>query len=147
MTSRTRATGHRRFIPGGGLTRLPRSKRRLGSEGAEERSALLMVEPNSPGPGRSTSEAAVNEVKKEIGRRNEEARRAARQRSARRARRSISRTCRSGIASEACLTNRRRSGVEVSPCLAEKDAVALMPDRWGSGARLLDGGVVLAGWD
>lgn len=37
-----------------------------------------MVEPNSPGPGRSTSEAAVNEVKKEIGRRNEEARRAAR---------------------------------------------------------------------
>ncbi len=33
-----------------------------------------MVEPNSPGPGRSTSEAAVDELRKEIGRRNEEAR-------------------------------------------------------------------------
>ena len=37
-----------------------------------------MVEPNSPGPGRSTSEAAVDELRKEIGRHNEEARKAAR---------------------------------------------------------------------
>jgi hypothetical protein len=37
-----------------------------------------MVEPNSPGPGRSTSEAAVAEVKKEIARRNEEAQKAGR---------------------------------------------------------------------
>jgi hypothetical protein len=37
-----------------------------------------MVEPNSPGPGRSTSEAAINELKKEIARRNEEAQKAAR---------------------------------------------------------------------
>jgi hypothetical protein len=41
-----------------------------------------MVEPNSPGPGRSTSEAAVNEVKKEIARRNEEAHKAGRKRRA-----------------------------------------------------------------
>jgi len=37
-----------------------------------------MVEPNSPGPGRSTSEAAINELKKEIAHRNEEAQKAAR---------------------------------------------------------------------
>jgi hypothetical protein len=37
-----------------------------------------MVEPNRPGPGRSTSEAAVNEIKKEIARRNEEAQKAGR---------------------------------------------------------------------
>jgi hypothetical protein len=37
-----------------------------------------MVEPDSPGPGRSTSEAAVNQRKKEIARRNEEAQKAAR---------------------------------------------------------------------
>jgi len=37
-----------------------------------------MVEPNSPGPGRSTSEAAVDAIKKEIARRNEEAHEAAR---------------------------------------------------------------------
>lgn len=37
-----------------------------------------MVEPNSPGPGRSTSEAAVNQLKEEIARRYEEARKAAR---------------------------------------------------------------------
>ena len=38
-----------------------------------------MVEPNSPaGPGRSTSEAAINELKKDIARRNEEAQKAAR---------------------------------------------------------------------
>jgi hypothetical protein len=37
-----------------------------------------MVEPNSPGPGRSTSEAAFNEVRKLIAHRNEEAHKAAR---------------------------------------------------------------------
>ena len=42
----------------------------------------LMGEPNRPGPGRSTSEAAVNEVKKEIARRNEEAQKAGRKRRA-----------------------------------------------------------------
>jgi hypothetical protein len=41
-----------------------------------------MVDSNSPGPGRSTSEAAVNEVKKEIARRNEEAQKAARKKRA-----------------------------------------------------------------
>ena len=43
-----------------------------------------MAEQNSPGPGRSTSEAAVNEVKKEIARRNEEAQKAGRKRRAER---------------------------------------------------------------
>ena len=44
----------------------------------------LMVEPNSPGPGKSTSEAAFAEAKKEIARRNEEAQKAGRkQRAAR----------------------------------------------------------------
>ncbi len=37
-----------------------------------------MAEANSPGPGRSTSEAALNEVKREVARRNEEAHKAAR---------------------------------------------------------------------
>jgi hypothetical protein len=37
-----------------------------------------MAEPNSPGPGRSTSEAALNEIKREVARRNEEAHKAAR---------------------------------------------------------------------
>ena len=37
-----------------------------------------MAETNSPGPGRSTSEAALNEVKREVARRNEEAHKAAR---------------------------------------------------------------------
>ena len=37
-----------------------------------------MVESNSPGPGRLTSEAALNEVKREVARRNEEAQKAAR---------------------------------------------------------------------
>jgi hypothetical protein len=41
-----------------------------------------MVEPKSPGPGRSTSEAAINELKKEIARRNEEAQKAGRKRRA-----------------------------------------------------------------
>ena len=41
-----------------------------------------MVEPNTPGPGRSTSEAAVNEIKKEIARRNEEAQKTARKKRA-----------------------------------------------------------------
>ncbi|HUZ30355.1 MAG TPA: hypothetical protein VMU90_13995 [Solirubrobacteraceae bacterium] len=35
-----------------------------------------MVEPDGPGPGRSTSEAAVNEVKKQIAERNAEAQKA-----------------------------------------------------------------------
>jgi hypothetical protein len=43
-----------------------------------------MVEPNSPGPGRSTSEAAVSQLKKEIARRNEEAQKAARKKRAER---------------------------------------------------------------
>ena len=37
-----------------------------------------MADANSPGPGRSTSEAALNEVKREVARRNEEAHKAAR---------------------------------------------------------------------
>ena len=37
-----------------------------------------MADTNSPGPGRSTSEAALNEVKREVARRNEEAHKAAR---------------------------------------------------------------------
>ena len=37
-----------------------------------------MAESNSPGPGRSTSEAAFNEVKRGVARRNEEAHKAAR---------------------------------------------------------------------
>lgn len=41
-----------------------------------------MVEPNGPGPGRSTSEAAVNQLKEEIARRNEEAQKAARKKRA-----------------------------------------------------------------
>jgi hypothetical protein len=41
-----------------------------------------MTEANSPGPGRSTSEAAVNELKREIARRNEEAHKAARKKNA-----------------------------------------------------------------
>jgi hypothetical protein len=39
-----------------------------------------MAEPNGPGPGRSTSDAAFNELKKQIARRNEEAHKAARKR-------------------------------------------------------------------
>jgi hypothetical protein len=41
-----------------------------------------MSEPISPGPGRSTSEAAVAEIKKEIARRNEETQKAGRKRRA-----------------------------------------------------------------
>ena len=37
-----------------------------------------MAEPQSPGPGRSTSDAAFNEVKKEVARRNEEVQKVAR---------------------------------------------------------------------
>ena len=37
-----------------------------------------MAESTSPGPGRSTSEAALSEVKKRIARRNEETQKAAR---------------------------------------------------------------------
>jgi hypothetical protein len=39
-----------------------------------------MVEPRSPGPGRSTSEAAITELKKEIAQRNAEAQKAGRKR-------------------------------------------------------------------
>jgi hypothetical protein len=39
-----------------------------------------MIESNSPGPGRSTSEVAVAEVKKEIARRNDEVQKAGRKR-------------------------------------------------------------------
>jgi len=37
-----------------------------------------MPDANTPGPGRSTSEAAFNEIKKQVARRNEEAHKAAR---------------------------------------------------------------------
>jgi hypothetical protein len=37
-----------------------------------------MAESNSPGPGRSTSEAALSDLKREVARRNEETQRAAR---------------------------------------------------------------------
>ena len=37
-----------------------------------------MAEPHTPGPGRSTSEAAFNEVRKLVAHRNEEAHKAAR---------------------------------------------------------------------
>jgi hypothetical protein len=37
-----------------------------------------MAESNSPGPGRSTSETALNEVKQEVARRNAEAQKAGR---------------------------------------------------------------------
>ncbi len=39
-----------------------------------------MIEANSPGPGRSTSEAAIAELKKEIAHRNEEVQQAGRKR-------------------------------------------------------------------
>jgi hypothetical protein len=45
-----------------------------------------MVEANSPGPGRSTSESAVNELKKNVARRNEEAQKGARKKRAERER-------------------------------------------------------------
>ena len=38
----------------------------------------VTAEPHSPGPGRSTADAAVDEAKKEIARRNEQAQKAAR---------------------------------------------------------------------
>lgn len=41
-----------------------------------------MAEPIRPGPGRSTSEAAITEVKKDIARRNEEAQEEGRKRRA-----------------------------------------------------------------
>jgi hypothetical protein len=41
-----------------------------------------MIDPSSPGPGRSTSEAAVNELKKQIARRNEDAQKAGRRKRA-----------------------------------------------------------------
>lgn len=50
-----------------------------------------MDEPNKPGPGRSTSEAAVNEIKKQIARRNEEAQKAARKLRAEREREKLAR--------------------------------------------------------
>jgi hypothetical protein len=42
-----------------------------------------MVEPSSPGPGRSTSEAAITELKKEIASRNEAQKAARKKRAAR----------------------------------------------------------------
>lgn len=36
-----------------------------------------MAESNRPGPGRSTSEEALNQIKREVARRNEEAQKAA----------------------------------------------------------------------
>ena len=39
----------------------------------------MTAESQSPGPGRSTADAAFNEVKKEVARRNEETQKAARQ--------------------------------------------------------------------
>jgi hypothetical protein len=45
-------------------------------EGAKEE-VDLMAEPTGPGHGRSTAEAAFNEVKREVARRNEEAHKAA----------------------------------------------------------------------
>lgn len=57
------------------------------------------VESNAPGPGRSTSEPAVNELKREIARRNEEAQERP-ARSERRVRRSSSRTGGNGISAE-----------------------------------------------
>jgi hypothetical protein len=45
---------------------------------------IHMAELNTPGPGRSTSEAAVNELKKEIARRNAETQTAARKKRAER---------------------------------------------------------------
>jgi hypothetical protein len=47
-------------------------------EGSWWKGWIVMVESHSPGPGRSTSEAALNEVKREVARRNEEAQKAAR---------------------------------------------------------------------
>lgn len=38
----------------------------------------MAAQPHSPGPGRSTADAAFDEVKKEIARRNEQAHQAAR---------------------------------------------------------------------
>ena len=39
---------------------------------------FVMADSSRPGPGRSTSDAAVSELKKEIARRNEDAQKAAR---------------------------------------------------------------------
>lgn len=41
-----------------------------------------MVEPNGPGPGRSTSETAFNELKKQVAQRNAEAQKVAQQKRA-----------------------------------------------------------------
>ena len=41
-----------------------------------------MIEPNTPGPGRSTAESAISQLKKEVARRNEEAQKVGRQRRA-----------------------------------------------------------------
>jgi hypothetical protein len=48
-----------------------------------------MRESNRPGPGRSTSEAALDEVKREVARRNEEAHKAARKLRAEREKRQL----------------------------------------------------------
>ena len=49
-------------------------------EGAMEGRCTLMAESSSPGPGRSTSEAAITELKKQIAQRNAEAQKAGRKR-------------------------------------------------------------------
>jgi hypothetical protein len=50
-----------------------------------------MAESSRPGPGRTTAEAAVSELKKEIARRNEETQKAARKLRAERERRLLER--------------------------------------------------------
>jgi hypothetical protein len=51
-----------------------------------------MADPNGPGPGRSTSEAAVSEVKREIARRNAEAQKAGREKRAAREKEQLARS-------------------------------------------------------
>lgn len=54
-----------------------------GRTSREQRDECIhMAEPDTPGPGRSTSEGAVNELKKEIAQRNEEAQKTARKKRA-----------------------------------------------------------------
>ena len=51
----------------------------------------MMAEPRSPGSGRSTSDAAFTELKKQVARRNEEAQKAARKVRTKREREQIAR--------------------------------------------------------
>jgi hypothetical protein len=52
----------------------------------------LVADPNSPDPGRSTSEAAMIEIKREIARRNEEAQKAGREKRAAREKEQLARS-------------------------------------------------------